>query len=95
MPRGQGIKPISQLFAKYNAITKAPSESVIKATCEVIADLLDITIDYKKLKYQPHQKIINLQFGGVLKSEIKLHKTEILRHLKGRLGEKNAPRDII
>ena len=90
-----GIKPISQLFGKYKTILIPPKNSVIQVTCEVISDLLDIKINKQQIDYQTQERLIFLKFGGVLRSEIKLNKSEIIRHLKGRLGEKRAPVDIV
>ncbi|MFT5037180.1 MAG: hypothetical protein ACI9VM_000757 [Candidatus Azotimanducaceae bacterium] len=92
--RGEVIK-IGDLFDKYRKTLKAPQGSVIKVFCEVVFELLTIEINKERIKYSPSTKILSLATGGPLKSEIQLHKKEILTHMKGRLGEKSAPKDIL
>jgi len=95
MPRGEGIKQLSQLFEKYKNTLKAPQASVVNAFCEVVKDLLDIEIDKERIQYNPIKKQLVLNIPGVIKSEIQLHQKEILDHLKGRLGVGSSPKNII
>lgn len=95
MPRGEGTKKLVDLFAKYKQTLRAPEQSVRIAVVEVIEDLLAIKVPETKLTYSPHTRLITVKAAGLLRSEILLHKKEILAHVKGRLGEKNAPYDII
>ena len=95
MPRGEGIKPISSLFAKYQKNLVAPQGSVKKCVVEVIADLYGFKIDLKDMDYSVHNKTLTLKVRGPLKTEILLRKEEILTHLKGRLGERAAPVTIL
>lgn len=92
--RGEIVK-LGDLFEKYRKNLQAPEKTVIIAFEEVVFDLLEIRIPKGKVKYVPTSKIISLIGGGPLKSEINLHKEDILNHLKGRLGEKSAPKDIL
>ena len=92
--RGEVVK-VGDLFAKYKNVLKAPEGSVKKAFVEVVADLLNLTIKESLLAYSPHTKVLTIKSGGPLKSELLLHKLEILAHLKGRLGAESAPKDII
>ncbi len=92
--RGEIVK-VGDLFSKYKNILKAPEGSVKKAFVEVVADLLQINVKENNLGYSPHTKVVSIKSGGPLKSELLLHKTEILTHLKGRLGAESAPKDII
>lgn len=95
MSRGQGIKPIHNLFAKYHNTLRAPQGSVITVFCEVVQDVLGVTITKTQVEYTPNQKTVLIKTAGPLKSEILLQKNEILTHLKGRLGERSAPIDIL
>lgn len=95
MPRGEGIKNLNSLFDKYRKTLKAPQGSVIAAFIEVVNDVLGITVKKEAVRYTPSSKTLVIQGGGPLKSEITLHKEEILNHLKGRLGEKSAPKEIL
>jgi len=95
MPRGEGTKKISDLFTKYQHTLKAPQGHVIAVFSEVVMDVLGIAIDESKISYTPHTKTLSVQTASPIKSEILLHKTELLTHLKGRLGERSAPTNIL
>ena len=93
--RGKEIKKIGDLFEKYRRRLVAPEGSVIDAFIEVVEDVLSFKIQKSKVRYTPASRTLSLTGSGIIKSEIKLHENEILNHLKGRLGEKNAPRAIL
>jgi len=94
--KGRGeITKLGDLFEKYRKTLKAPQGTVIEAFRDVVEDLLSIKIPKEKIKYSPTSKILSIQGGGPIKSEINLNKKEILTHLKGRLGEKSAPKEIL
>jgi len=93
--RGENIKKVGDLFAKYKQRLVAPEASVVNAFVEVVQELLELDINPKKVSYNPATKVISINGGGPLKSEIKLNQQDILIHLKGRLGEKSAPKSII
>ena len=95
MSRGEGVKKLGSLFDTYKKTLKAPQGSVITAFCEVVEELLGYQVKKTNLSYQPHSKTLCIKGSGPLKSELLIHKTEILTHLKGRLGEPSAPKDII
>lgn len=95
MPRGDGIKQLSQLFDKYKNTLKAPQASVINVFIEVIHELYEIELKKEWVVYNPQTKTINLKAPGPIISEIKLNKKEITDHLKGRLGVNSAPKEII
>lgn len=92
--RGEVVK-VGDLFAKYKKILKAPEGSVCKEFVEVVSDVLGITVAVEKVTYKPTTRIITLKVGGPLKSELLLHKKELLTHLTGRLGPESAPKDFI
>lgn len=93
--RGGDVKKISDLFAKYKNSLIAPEASVIEAFIEVVDDLCGIKLTKKVVTYQPATKVLSITGKAALRSEIKLHESEIITHLKGRLGSKNAPKVII
>ncbi len=95
MSRGEGIKKLNSLFDKYKHTLKAPQGSVITAFIEVVYDVLGITIKKEAIRYSTSSRTLVVQGGGPLKSEITLNKEEILTHLKGRLGEQSAPKEIL
>lgn len=86
---------IGDLFEVYRKRFRAPQGSVIDATVEVIHDVLGIDIDKKNLSYTPHSRTLIIKASGMLKTEVNLKKTEILTHLKGRLGTASAPKTIL
>lgn len=93
--RGDGIKPLNSLFEKYKRQLVAPQGSVKKCFCEVLLDLYGFEVKDTELEYSVYSRTITVRTRGALKSEILLRKEEIIVHLKGRLGERNAPHTII
>ena len=86
---------ISDLFAKYKNTLQAPEKTVIDCFREVVEDVVGLSIPPQAVKYAVHSQTLSVNVRGVFKSEIQLHKKEILTHMKGRIGEKNAPKNII
>lgn len=93
--RGGDAKKISDLFAKYKNTLVAPESSVVEAFIEVVDDMFGIEIPKKNIRYQPSTKTLSLTGNSALKSEIKIKEKEVINHLKGRLGPKNAPKAIL
>lgn len=93
--RGQGIKKLSTLFDKYKNTLIAPERSVKNTFIEIVEDLYGWNIPEHYINFNSKSKIVSIKTSGTLMSEIKFHKKEILDHLKGRLGEKSAPKDIV
>lgn len=96
MRKGRGeIKKVGDLFEKYKKTLIAPQRTVIKEFVEVVYDLLNVEIHPSSVRYSPETKTLSVTVRGALKSEIQLHRDEISMHMKGRLGEKNAPHTIL
>ena len=96
MRKGRGeITKLGTLFEKYKNTLRAPQSTVIDCFRDVVFELLSIEIPKSKVLYKVHSKTLSTSLSGPLKSEIALRKKEIITHLKGRLGEQNAPTDII
>lgn len=93
--RGEGIKKIDGLFDKYKKILKAPQGVVVDSFIEVVNDLIGVQIPKERVTYVTHSKTLSLAISGPLKSEILLHKDEIVSHMKGRIGAQSAPKKII
>ena len=91
--RGEMIQ-LGGLFEKYKKTLIAPQKTIIDTFCEVVEDLFEISVPKNKIKYSTSTKTLSIT-GGALKSEILLHRGEILTHMKGRLGEKSAPKEIL
>lgn len=95
MARGEGIKKIDSLFDRYKKVLRAPQGVVVESFIEVVNDLVGVEIPKERVKYTVHSKTLSLAISGPLKSEIMLHKDEILLHLKGRIGQQSAPKQIL
>ncbi len=95
MPRGEGIKPINRLFEKYRNQLIAPQGSVKKAFCEIVFDLYGYKVREDQVAYSVHNRTLTLKTPSALKTELLLKKKELITHLKGRLGEKNAPTTLL
>ncbi|MEX0930739.1 MAG: hypothetical protein WDZ68_00420 [Candidatus Paceibacterota bacterium] len=96
MRKGRGeVKKVGDLFEKYKKTLIAPQKTVINAFIEVVGDMFNIEIDPARVKYTPSTKTLSVAVQGPLKSELQLRRDEILTHMKGRLGEKNAPHTIL
>ncbi len=93
--REKKLTKLSSLFDKYKQKLIAPEGTVIDAFIEVAYDLLGFRIKKEHVSYSPSQKTIAIKGQGALRSELKMHESEIINHLKGRLGEKNAPQRIV
>ncbi len=90
-----GIVKISDLFKVYADRLRAPQKTVVSTFIEVIEDLFHIQIRAEQCNYSVATKTLTVHTFGPLKSEIIVHKKEILAHLKGRLGEKSTPKEIL
>lgn len=93
--QGRGeITSIKSLLDRYKQVLKPPQSSVVKEFAEVVSDLMQIEIKPKQVSYAVRDRVLFLKTPGLITQEIKLRKPEILAHLKGRLGEHHAPKDI-
>jgi hypothetical protein len=90
-----GIVKVGELFEVYLKRLRAPQGVVITSFQEILSDLLNTTVEKKHCSYNTTTRTLTIVAPGPLKSEILLKKKEILNHLKGRLGEGNAPKDLI
>ena len=92
--RGE-LKSVSSLFDRYKKTLVAPESSVVTAFLEVVDDLLSVKVVKEKVRYSPSSRTLSLLGLGSLRSEIKMREEEILVHLRGRLGEKSAPKRVL
>jgi len=93
--KNSGPKPLSALFEKYKKTLKAPEATVINTFIEVLDEVLQVSLKASQITFSPSTKLLRIQVGGPIKSEILLHKKELLAHLTGRLGDGSAPKDIL
>jgi len=84
------MKSLGDLLSRYKNIV--PTDSLKKeAAIEVIDKMFDLKLEKKYVSVS--NNIIYLKCSTKLKSEVFIHKTEILKKLSEILG-KNPPRDI-
>lgn len=95
MSRGEGIKKLSNLFDRYKDRLIAPERSVKVGFVEVVRDLYGWEVREDQLAYSPGSQTLTVRVGGPLRNEVLLNKDEILIHLKGRLGVRSAPKNIL
>lgn len=94
--KGRGeITKIQNLFEVYKQRLRAPQGSVIKEFQEVIKEMFHVDIRPDQCSYSVATKTLKVTLSGPLRTEITLRKSEVLAHLKGRLGEKSAPTNIL
>jgi hypothetical protein len=90
MSRGE-LHKVSSFFDKYKRILVAPEGRVIKEFLDLVEDMFAVKIPGGKVSYNPMTKVLLLRGLGPLRSEIKMKEPEVLAHLRGRLGDQNAP----
>jgi hypothetical protein len=95
MARGEGVKHLKDLFAKYREQLIAPEATVVTAFIEVVHDVLGVSLTKESVSYTPANRTLTVRASGVLKNEIALHTEELLAHMKGRVGVKAAPKTIL
>jgi hypothetical protein len=93
--RGTGIVKVADLFEKYKKTLKAPQASVVKAFQEAVEEVLGVRIIPHQCVYSPRTHTLLLNMGGPQKTEILFKKKEILFKVGERVGEKNAPTQIL
>ena len=89
------MKHIGDLFEKYKKNLKAPQASVIKQVTKVIGEVTNLPVTEKYVQYTVSTKTVHISAPSILKQEILLQKTEILKQLRMELGEQSAPKTII
>lgn len=93
--RGGDITKVGDLFDKYKRILRAPQGVTTTAFIEVVSDLIGIEIPKERISYSVHNKTLTLRISGPLKTEILLHKEDILNHMKGRIDKQSVPKVIL
>jgi len=93
--RGGDPKPVGDLLEKYRKTLRAPEGSVITAFQQALKDELGMKLEKKFITYRVSSRTLIVSVAGAQKSEIILHKQELLHHCRESLGEKNVPKQII
>ncbi len=93
--RGQGIVHVSDLFKKYTQTLRAPQGIVITAFIVAVEEVCGATLTKNHCTYNPSTYTLSVHASGMLKTEITLHKKDILRVMKDTIGEKSLPKNIL
>lgn len=93
--RGQGIIQVSSLFEKYRKTLKAPQKTVVSTFLAALHELFDIKISEEHCSYNPHAKTLSVRASGMIKTKIAIEKRHILNYMREKLGERNAPKEIL
>lgn len=88
------MKKVSDLFSKYKNHFKPPQATIQKEASLAIKRVTNFDIKENQIKYTLSTKTLSLQIPSILKSELKLHYSDILEDLKTTLGEKESPKVI-
>ena len=83
--------PILSFFDKFKKIT-LPDESIRKTTSTVLKEIVGVDINISQISVEGGN--LRIKNNPLVKSEIFLHKEQILQALKDRFG-KQAPKDIL
>lgn len=81
---------IDSFFGRFKKITP-PNESVRKAVAEVLLEVMGVKIDISQIKVEGEN--IRIKNNPFVKSNIFLHKEQILQNLEKKLG-KQTPKNI-
>lgn len=93
--RGGEVTAIKDLFSKYKTLLVAPQKTVELEMIRVVGECIGITLKESQVSYTVGSRTVSLVVSGMIKQEIKIRSEEILRELKKRLGQKNAPLTIL
>lgn len=94
MQKPSGPKHLSSLFDRYKNVLRAPEKTVVDTAAIVIDELLGISVAPEQLSYSPHTRTLYIK-NGMVRASVVPHTTEVLTHLKGRLGVQSAPQAIL
>ena len=92
--RKDGIQSLGSLLSRYKSL-KAPQGAVTDVFIRAVLQVCRIPLTKSQVTYKPASKTIGLSFGGPRKSEIILHKKDILRECEKELGAASAPGGIL
>lgn len=82
--RGELVK-VGSLFEKYAKTLKPPQRSVEKMACEAIQAIVGCVLEDNQVSYTVATRTLYIKAPALLRSEIKLHGSEILAVLRDRL----------
>jgi hypothetical protein len=88
-------RQLGRLLERYKTLLKPPQASVEKECITVIEEITGIALRPHQVHYTVTSRTLTIKAPSILRSELSLHRTDILVALKNRLGEGSAPTTII
>jgi hypothetical protein len=88
MKRRGELIAVKNLFAIYQNKLQPPQETVIVVMCEVLNEVLGVTLKKESLKYNVATKTLTVNVPSILKQEIRKQNDKILTKAKNKLGSK-------
>ena len=82
---------VTSFLDRFKKIT-LPDESVRKTTSVVLKEVVGVNVDISQISVE--RESLRIKNNSLIKSEIFLHKEQILQSLKEKLGD-HAPKNIL
>ncbi len=86
---------LGNLIERYKRILQPPQASIEKEFIQVVTETVGIQLLAHQVSYTVSNKTIYIKAPSILRSELLLHKVEILKVLKEKLGEQASPTTIL
>jgi hypothetical protein len=91
--RGE-VTAIKDLFSKYRHTLIAPQKTVEMEVIRVVGEITGLTLKESQVTYTVSSRTVGISAPSLIKQEIKLKQTAILKELGSRLGAKATPQHI-
>jgi hypothetical protein len=89
------VVAIKDLFSKYKATLRAPQKTVETEVVRVVGEVTGLRLQETQVTYTVSTRTVSIQAPSLIKQELKLRQTELLKALKQNLGAKSAPLHIL
>jgi hypothetical protein len=86
---------LGNLIERYKKILKPPQASVEKECIGVIKEVCGLFLEPQQVVYTVASRTLYIKAPSLIRSELMLHKTEIITAFRMRLGETNYPTNIL
>lgn len=93
--RGQGVVHVSDLFKKYLQVLHAPQGVVIQAFINASREVCGAVVRKEQCSFTVSTKTLVFKGSGMVKTEILLHKKDILDSMRYTIGEQSIPKEIL
>jgi hypothetical protein len=88
-------RQLGRLLERYKTLLKPPQASVEKECILVIEELTGIALRPHQVRYTVSTRTLTVKAPSLLRSELSLHRLDLLEAFKNRLGATVAPTTII